>query len=183
MLIQMNVVLEAAVATCEKCKRPNLPCLRVNLFVKEQLAETKPICWRCFGENQEFSDRVELEEPDVEVGVRKTLKKQKKVSREQEIDIAEELNARVQVNSGAVSGSKGDVRKKGVARVEAKFTAAASFPLKLEELEKIAGECEGKEKPVFVIDFREPLTNRLKDRYAVVPFDDLKELLNAHDSR
>jgi hypothetical protein len=111
--------------------------------------------------------------------MRKAFKKNKRLSQEQERDIAEELGARVQPNSGAMTGAKGDVRKKDHFRLEAKFTRAGSYSLQLDDLHKIASECSGWEKPLVVIDFLEPGTSRLKDRFAVLQFDHVKEFLNA----
>lgn len=109
---------------------------------------------------------------------RKTLRKNKRRSQQQERDIAEDLGGRTQPGSGNQPGAKGDVRLKGQWRIEAKFTFAKSYSLTLDDLYKIAGECGDLEKPAFVIDFLEPGTSKLKDRFAVLHFHDLKELLN-----
>jgi hypothetical protein len=182
MHVQVKLVLEEVETHCEYCKTFTF-CVRANLFTKTAIAESKLVCLLCIKKNGGLEETLELEEPDVEVNRKKTLKRQKKASRDQEIDIAEELGAKVQVNSGATVGSKGDVRKKGVVRVEAKFTSFSSYSLKLEELHKISGECEGKEKPVMVVDFQEPRTHRTLDRYAIVPFEDFKEMFDAHNNR
>jgi len=110
---------------------------------------------------------------------RKALRENKRRSQKQEVELAEELNWRTQPGSGNQRGAKGDVRGKNIGRLEAKFTQADSFSLKLAELEKIEGECTGFEKPVFVIDFIEPGTRGLRGRYAVFVFDHIKELLHA----
>jgi hypothetical protein len=175
--MHVQIAIEQTWNNCSRCGTN--PSLRVNLFTKEAIAEGKHICVECIAKADGVIETLELAEPAVEVGKRKSLKRQKKASREQEIDIAEELGAKVQINSGATVGSKGDVRKKDVVRIEAKFTTAASYSLKLEELHKIAGECEGKEKPVFVVDFQDPLTHRPRDRYAIIPFEDYRELFDA----
>ena len=52
-----------------------------------------------------------------------------------------------------------------------------SFSLKLEELWKLLGEATHGELPVFVIDYRDPGTSKLRDRYAVLPFADAQELI------
>lgn len=110
---------------------------------------------------------------------RKALRANKRLSVKQEVDLAEELGWRTQPGSGNQRGAKGDVRGKNIGRLEAKFTSADSFSLKYDELEKIEGECTGFERPVFVIDFLEPGTRKLRGRYAVFLFDDIKELLHA----
>lgn len=141
-----------------------------------------PLCSFCLFNHKDggMSSQVPME-PLVtgRAPMRKHLRKNRRRSKEQEQDLAEELGARVQPNSGAMTGSKGDVRKKGVFRLEAKFTHAESFSLQLDDLHKIAGECAGFEKPLVVIDFVEQGTSKLKDRFAVLQFDHVKEFLNA----
>ena len=156
--------------------------VQLSLFTKATNGMLGPFCLRCM-EGKEL--KTELEGPDLEdEGKHKTFRAQKKRSREQELEIAEELGAKMQKGSGSISGSKGDVRKKGEVRVEAKYTEAASYSLRLEDLHKILSECHGTERPVFVVDFVEKTTKRLTDRYAIVPFYDLKELLDAaHKNR
>ena len=110
---------------------------------------------------------------------RKALKKNRKTSLAQEVDVMEELGGRTQPGSGNQPGAKGDGRKKGELRVEMKFTAGASYSLLLEELWKIAGEASVGELPLMVIDFVEPGTRRQRDRFAVLQFSDFKELLHA----
>ena len=108
---------------------------------------------------------------------KKALKKGKKTSTQQEVEVCELLGARTQPGSGNQAGAKGDGRKKGELRIETKFTQADSFSLKLDELWKILGEANKGELPVFVIDYLEQGTRRLRDRYAVIPFSDAVELL------
>jgi hypothetical protein len=107
------------------------------------------------------------------------LQKAKKSSRQQEVDIAAELAGRTMPGSGNQRGSKGDVRVKGSMRIEAKLTTAGSYSMQLADLYKIAGECAAGEKPVLVIDYLDPGTRKLRDRFAVVHFVDFKELLDA----
>jgi hypothetical protein len=116
---------------------------------------------------------------------RKSLKKAKKASQRLELDVAIELSevygegsVRTQPGSGNQRGAKGDLRMKGGLRVEEKHTQAESFSLKLDELYKIAGEAGAGEMPLFVIDFVEQGTRKLKDRFAVLHFHDLKGLLH-----
>jgi hypothetical protein len=110
---------------------------------------------------------------------RKALRKGKKRSTQQELEVNELFGARMQPGSGNQAGAKGDGRKKGELRLEMKFTADNSFSLKLEELWKIAGEAAHGELAVFVVDFLEQGTRKLRDRFAVVHANDLKELLDA----
>jgi len=176
--VPLKLVTEAVVGDCLSCLRKKVTCLRVNVFGKTGLAETPRTCLDCIGDGVEHA--IELEEPEVEVSSKKkTFKKQKQLSRKQEIDLAEDLGGKVQLNSGATVGGKGDVRVKGEFRVEAKFTAADSFKLNIHELSKIAEECEGSEKPLFVVDFLDKHTKKLKERFAILTYDQLRELIDA----
>lgn len=61
-------------------------------------------------------------------------------SRLQENRIAEDIGGRRQKASGATDFAKGDVRKQGEIRVEAKTTGARTFILKLSDVNKIREE-------------------------------------------
>jgi len=176
--VPLKLIAEVVEDPCSKCGLQGIkPVVRVSVFGKEGIAETPPVCTLCMGDVQHS---IELEEPEVEItSKRKGFKQNKRLSRKQEIDLAEDLGGKVQLNSGAVVGSKGDVRVKGEYRVEAKFTAANSYKLDLDELYKIASECEGREKPLFVVDFLDKHTKKPKDRFAILPYDQLKELIDA----
>jgi hypothetical protein len=116
-------------------------------------------------------------------GRRKGLRKAKQVSLRQERDIAEEFGARMQPGSGNQPGKKGDHRKKGELRIEAKYTEAQSYRLELDTLYKIAGEAAHGELPLLLIDFLEPGTRRLRDRFAVIHSNDFQELHAARKTR
>lgn len=166
--------------TCSKCGAGPVPVIPFSLIIDDHAGDADALCAPClFHEN---GVRVDVPMTPLVSGPpsrKKSLKKAKKTSLKQEVDIAEELGGRTQPGSGNQRGAKGDVRKKGELRIEAKFTSAGSYSLKLDDLQKIAGECGLGEKPVFVIDFLEQGTRRLTDRFAVLTFHDLKELLNA----
>lgn len=179
MHVPLKSVTECVLGPCSVCGQDgDAPVIKVSIFGKEGLAETPAVCTVCIDGGVQHD--LELEEPEVEVSSkRKTFKKQKQLSRKQEIDLAEDLGGKVQLNSGATVGSKGDVRVKGEYRVEAKFTAANSYKLDLDELYKIASECEGKEKPLFIVDFLDKHTKKPKERFAILAYDQLKELIDA----
>jgi hypothetical protein len=164
---------------CSHCGNP-MVCMRLDLFLPEHLGRSEPFCVQCVEKAGELRSEVALTEfGPAKLPYRTRLRRQKRLSQQQEVDIAEELGARVQKSSGALSGSKGDVRRKGVVRVEAKYTEADSYRLELGELEKIGAECHGRERPVLVLDFKEKGTGKLRDRFAVVRFQDAKEMFNA----
>lgn len=94
----------------------------------------------------------------------------KKLSQKQERQVMVDLGGRTQPASGAKPGHKGDGRLYDQIRMEAKFTLADSYSLKLTELSKLRGECEGNEEPLMVLDFKDRATGREKDRWAILPY-------------
>jgi hypothetical protein len=74
---------------------------------------------------------------------------------------------------------KGDVRIKGIARLEHKGTVHDSFRVTktiLEKIELAARACD--EVPVLVVDFLDERGNTLGDEIAVLPMKDLLDLIN-----
>ena len=164
-------------ALCARCGRGVAPIVTFHVLTEAGHGETDGICTLCLGYEQSVD--VPLA-PLVEgpVDRRRAMKARKKRSQKQELQIAGQFDGRTQPGSGAMPWAKGDVRKKGVFRIEAKFTEAKSYSLKLEDLEKIEAECEGAEKPIFIIDYLENGTRSLRGRYAVLTDTHLEELLN-----
>lgn len=80
---------------------------------------------------------------------------QQRRSRLQEKRIADELGGRTQSGSGSAWNTKGDVRKLGDLRIEAKFTEKSEYKLKLDELLKLRDEAVkgGLETPVMQVEF------------------------------
>lgn len=109
---------------------------------------------------------------------RKAQRRIKKLSQRQETQIMKGLGGTTQPNSGSVPGHKSDGRVFDKLRVEAKFTQAESYKLELFELNKLAGECQGMERPVMIIDYKEKRTGRLKARFAVLKITDFERLAN-----
>jgi hypothetical protein len=178
--MRLSLSVDPCEGACSKCGAGPVLVLVFAIVTETHDGTADKLCQSClfhFGGNRVDIPMEEL--APGRVSARKGFRQNKRRSRTQERDIAEELGARVQPASGAMSGAKGDVRKKGVFRLEAKFTRASSYTLHLEDLEKIAGECGVSEKPIVVIDYLEPGTSKLRDRFAVLHFHDMKELLNA----
>lgn len=85
-----------------------------------------------------------------------------------EREVAERSGGRLVARSGA-GEVKGDVRIKGVARIECKVTKNKSFSVTLDMLEKIeAAGAEGAELPILVIEFVDEQGRKIKD-VAVCP--------------
>lgn len=95
----------------------------------------------------------------------------------QEKRLALVLGGKVTKASGA-SYEKGDVRVKGVVRVEAKCTTKKSFPVTRDMLDKIetAAIASG-EMPVMVIEFLDP-KGKVEKTLAVIPMYALESLIS-----
>ena len=96
----------------------------------------------------------------------------------QERELAAKLGGKRTPGSGSKS-VKGDVRIKGVARVEAKCTRHKSFSVTLDMIEKIedgAASCAEGEIPVVHVEFLDAMGNRLKGLY-VLRESDAEELI------
>lgn len=87
----------------------------------------------------------------------------------QEREIAKQIGGRTTAASGS-RDEKGDVRAKGIARIEAKCTRRKSFSIKLETIEKIEDAATATvdgEIPMMHIEFLTPEGQRLKGVYLV----------------
>lgn len=91
------------------------------------------------------------------------LTKSHKRAPKQEREIAALVRGRVTPRSGA-GDQKGDVRLKGVARIECKTTKHKSFSVTLDMIEKLEMEAAlAGELPVFVIEFCDEQGRKIKD--------------------
>jgi Holliday junction resolvase len=89
-------------------------------------------------------------------------------SRKQEREVARRLGGKTTLASGALS-EKGDVRLKGVVRIECKTTMAKSFSVTKEMIEKIEhAALSAGELPAVVVEFITPKGKPLSS-VAVVP--------------
>jgi hypothetical protein len=109
-------------------------------------------------------------------------RRMKQLADKQEREVMDDLGGRTQPASGARSGYKGDGRVYDRFRVEAKFTFAKAFSLTRAVLNKIRGECAGKETPALVVDFKDKRTGRTDDRWVVIPYKVWKKDAAADDS-
>jgi hypothetical protein len=176
--MRLSLTTDVIDGVCAGCMAPGAVVV-FGVVTETHEGDVEGLCLTCLGRNSRKSEVPMRPLVTGPAPRRKALKKGKKTSLKQELEIAEALGGRTQPGSGNQAGAKGDVRKKGELRVEAKFTCNDSFSLKLDELYKIASECSPGEKPLFVIDYLEPGTRKLRDRYAVVPFHHLEELRHA----
>jgi hypothetical protein len=190
--VRVSLSAEAQLGVCSKCGAGSHGLGRTMVIpfmviVDGHAGETEALCQGCLF----YPGGVKVEVPMENLAPgpaprRGALRRAKQTSRRLEADLAEDLNEALgegvvvtHPGSGNQPGAKGDLRGKNIVRVEEKHTKAASFSLKLDELQKIASECTGRERPVFVVDYLDPSTSKLQDRFAVIPIQDLKELLHA----
>ncbi len=99
----------------------------------------------------------------------RTGRRQKRISRKQEENIAAKLGGRTQANSGATRlGGGGDVRVRGKMRVECKYTEGREYVLKLADLDKLKKHANSAaEQPVFLFEFRSPGSTHPNSAYVV----------------
>lgn len=92
-------------------------------------------------------------------------------SQRQERELAEDTGGRVQKGSGSLPWAKSDVTKVfGKFRAECKFTRARSFSLTKALINKLRGECDFHETPVFDISFVTP-EGRTDERWICMPYE------------
>lgn len=116
-----------------------------------------------------------LEAPPQKGGVSRERKRR---ANKQERDLANTIGGKQQKGSGSQLHAKGDVRKKGVFRVECKSTTAQSFSMKREILDKISSECLGMERPALDVLFLNDKTLREEDRWVAIPFLHFEEYVD-----
>lgn len=100
---------------------------------------------------------------------------QRKRSQLQEKRVAEGMDARVQKASGATDFAKGDVRKRGIVKVECKTTAKNSYVLKTQEIHKIKAEAaQHAESWAMQVEFQKPMGQSIK--VAVIDWYEYEQL-------
>jgi hypothetical protein len=149
------------------------PIYKLIINVEDIEAVLDPYCPNC------LLNRVMHGFVAEEIKSRMSAKKIRRASRKQEQQIMDGIGGRVQPGSGCVDGYKSDGRLKGRVRVEAKFTFGTIFSVKRADLDKIRGECQGRERPAFVIDFKERASGKTQDRWVLVPHKDWESMINA----
>jgi hypothetical protein len=95
-------------------------------------------------------------------------KKQRRRSIAQEDEIAERQGGQRVRGSGARAGHKGDVRKVGIFRLEAKYTKKKSYRISHDDLRKIRSEATNLEVPLLEVHFLDPATDRTYDRWVLI---------------
>ncbi len=176
MLVSVTIELQhLGAGNCSGCTLPHPHIYQFLVHVEGRTAIVGAWCDAClYAKHHGF-----LAEP---TGGRPTNKKRlRRAATKQENEI-ERMGGRRQSGSGARPGYKGDGRVDGRYRLENKFTQAASLRVKLSDLTKLRGECEGLEVPVFAIQFKEKGTLRTLDDWVLIPRKEFERLANEADN-
>jgi hypothetical protein len=107
----------------------------------------------------------------------------KKKSQREEKRTAKAIGGKAQPASGALPWAKGDVQLKGIARIEEKFTYADSYRVTRKDLYDIRSYCKDGESPAFVVKFKDRVTDRNTETWALIPWEDYEELIRARQNR
>jgi hypothetical protein len=170
--LSIEVSVERIVGTCGCGIHGALSSIVVH--AGEATDKTKPICPAC---QETETHKLVLMTPESKIP-RAPSRRVKHLSQKQEREVMAELGGRVMPASGSKPGYKGDGRVFDVARVEMKEVFSKTFNLTRDILNKIRGECSGKEVPVVVVDFKDKATGRTEDRWCVLEFKLLKGFLD-----
>lgn len=153
----------------------------MSLFIQvgdAHVADSSCVCIDCFIKHTVVIVAERL--PDTPK--KQTPKANKRASIRQEDELAAVLGGKRQYGSGNSDWAKGDVRKRGEARGEAKTTRAQSRSISRNELEKIRAECSPGETPFMSIQF----CNRnwqVEDEWIVLPIEEWSRLRALQDRR
>lgn len=174
MHIPVEVKEEFSEGSCPQCNGISARGLRtIYIFAGTGLETLGPLCISCWEkQSPDGGIKVQVQQPDLTPGRSAPSKKIRKRSLKQEREIAELVGGRTQPGSGNQTHAKGDVRKKGKYRIEAKLTTSEQYTLKRSILDKISSECSYGESPVLVIEFIDGVTHRKKASYVVLPIED-----------
>jgi hypothetical protein len=142
--------------------------------------------WFCAGHYaamQSTGASFEVEQPVIDMSGPPN-RRVRNTSRKRELQIAESIGGRRQPGSGNQPFTKGDVRRKGDFRVEAKECFGLEFKVNRRDLlDKIRAECSRGEHPAVVITFRDKGTHQELESWAMVPYQIWEERIVAGKNR
>ena len=172
--MRVQVTRERMEGTCANpaCVLPRLPTLvsQMTVLVGNSFSQSDWLCEGCYrGLEQNASFDVDQVPIDM---AGPPSRRTKRTSRRRELEVAERIGGRRQPGSGNQPFTKGDVRKKGVFRVELKECFGLEFKVhRVDLLDKIRSECAKGEQPAVVVTFRDKGTHQELDSWAMVPFE------------
>lgn len=173
--MRVSVAPESRHGLCSACHLAGMITI-FTIMVGTSLESTPPLCAGCLRNQEEVT--VDLEPPPPPQTT-PPGRRVRKASQRQERRIAEAVGGRTQPGSGNQPGAKGDVRKRGEFRIEAKTSFSNQYILTRSTLDKIRGECDRAEKPALVLDFADKITHRRLDSWTVIPTSHWETLINA----
>jgi hypothetical protein len=163
------MTFEQRTADCSVCGAKDEIVFVPILDRGETIEEGEARCDACFFIRPHAIVEQEIEHDEAKPRRVVSKARRKRVAR-QEAEMAETVGGRTQAGSGAVAGCKGDVRKKGLFRIECKSTENQSFSMKREILDKIRSECGRNELPALDVLFLNHTTYAEEDRWVAIPF-------------
>lgn len=144
---------------------------RLLTFIGAAVAESP---WLCDDHHQLVEAEgvtFELEQPVIDTSGPPS-RRVKNTSRKRELEIASDIGGRRQPGSGNQPFTKGDIRKKGDFRIEAKECFGLEFKAhRVDLLDKIRAECSRGEHPAVVITFRDKGTHAPLESWVMVPYE------------
>lgn len=146
-------------------------------------ATSAALCERCWTDLYRDGCEQKLELVVVEPELRSESRRRKKRATRQETERAQEVGGKRHKGSGALPWLKADFSKKGLFRADGKTTEAKEFRLTRQDLDKIRSEASWDQIPVIVIDFLARGSQRTEDAWAVLPWEDFKELIMLKESK
>jgi hypothetical protein len=187
MHVRLKVTPEGLMGVCSRCHAGEgqpigTHVIQFTIETDEGTDSCGPYCFTCLAIQNPSNPMQMIFQPEaakLPAGPEPPSNRVRKRSRQQERDIAQDIGGQAQKGSGACSGSKGDVRKPGQYRIEAKLTQSNQYILKLDTLRKIQGECTDLERPALAVEFVERSSGRRKAYWVVLPYDDFVEFVNA----
>lgn len=145
--------------------------------------ESSPwLCKECYA-GHTVTASFEVQQPVIDTSGPPS-KRVRRTSMKRELQIASDIGGRRQPGSGNQPFTKGDVRKKGDFRVEAKECFGLEFKVNRRDLlDKIRAECSRGEHPAVVVTFRDKGTHAPLESWAMVPYEIWEERIVAGKNR
>lgn len=165
---------EEGVGTCPNCSRDNEALFSICVTKGTTVESTDGYCLGCL---TQCEVPLIIMEQEATTGRPLSAKAIRRRSQRQERELAEATGARQQKASGSLPWAKGDVRLRGSFLAECKFTRAKSYSMKLQDLNKIRGECSSDEVPVLDVTFTDN-NGRRDDRWVAMPYEVWLKLFN-----
>lgn len=175
MPLSLEVLVTQSVGTCSCGAYGALTTVAVQSGDAEDT--TKAFCSACLPGNMH---RMVLMVPETSVPHPPSRQVKKRSQKQERRVMASLPGGRTQAGSGSRPGYKGDGRVYDRIRVEMKSTTTRDMGIVSRDvLNKIRGECEGREEPIVVVDFVNKITGHVEDQWALIELKVLERILRA----